>query len=716
MSKEVVRVAKPLGLGLSLVLAFLVGALLSTVDHPVADAAVLNITTSAVDAGQIGVPYLYSFQADGGNSLGASGGTNWRIVGSDSATLASYGLSMDSAGTLRGIPNRMLVNFPFQVQCDSNGASPAQRAFTLTIAGRMVFTAGPRMPSDSTVLAGQANVPMFQFTVQAVGEDIDLTSLRLYGLGSGSDSFDVANVKIWDDANSNGVVNAGEQQIIPSTTFRTTEGFLSSFVSFSFNTNILRIDSNVNSGTRCLLVTYDFKSTVLPSRTFRLALERSDDLGYKTITTGKTFPATASTPAGEKLGGGSPYSQYNNMTMTWMPDSFFLAAYKGGVMTIGGETPAVTTLFVNTTRDMTGPRLVRAGAETTAMSLELWADTSHTITVKRIIITDSGTGDAATQIEKGILYLDNDRSGTLSSGDQQIMEATFAGDLLTFNDINRDITTPTALRTDPGALYLVVAYKFKTTVPVTTPNLTFQSRLAAASDVSGIDKNLPAISATISPSDPNLWGAHIAMSLPVDTSVVGGTTDGPYIRSATWYDVDTNRVASSGDTILVLFDTNINSTMPTADKFLLPVLGDYLGNNASVSFLGGNRVRITLGAFTKLTIPGTFSTITENSPSAIDLRDTTSGITSLYGRTAGPAVSRIDIDSAVVSYTSSSSSPGSSSDTSTSGSSSTGRGDNACLIGRTPMMAGWAAEFRAIREWLLASSAGRLIAALYHLL
>jgi hypothetical protein len=373
---------------------------------------------------------------------------------------------------------------------------------------------------------------------------------------------------------------------------------------------------------------------------------------------------------------------------------------------------------MNTTRDIAGPRLVRVGSETTALGLEFWTDSTNSIILQSFTISDSGTGDAATQIEKGVLYRDNDRNGILSNGDQKIQEASFVGDNLTFN-LTAPITfnTPLANRSDPNALYYVVAYKFKADVPITTPNLTFQGRITTGTNITAKDALFGGgLSAIIAPDTPNIWGVPIAVNLPVDTAITGGTTSGPYPIRAIWYDVDTNHVASRGDTILVTFDTNLQTAAPTINHFFLPVLGDYLGNGASFTFMGGNRLRITLGDFTKLTISGVYTgAVSEGSASGINLKDTTSGITSSYGLTAGPAVQVVDIESGAVTYTASSSSSSSSPSSGTgAASSSAAVGDKACLIERVGIWQRFFPALRAARDYAFTSSVGRFLARIYY--
>jgi hypothetical protein len=411
----------------------------------------------------------------------------------------------------------------------------------------------------------------------------------------------------------------------------------------------------------------------------------------------------------------------NSMTMFWkstLPTTNFMAPYKGGIVTIyTGDTPTQATLYVNTIREPLETRAVRVGSETTALGLEFWTDSVYSIILQSFTISDSGTGDAATQIDKGILYRDNDRNGILSTGDQMIQEATFIGDNLTFN-LTAPVTfnTPLVNRSDPNALYYVVTYKFRTDVPVTTPNLTFQGRITSGSNITAKRADLGGVLPAIITDTPNIRGVPIAVSLPIDTAITGGTTSGPYPIRAIWYDVDTNHVASRGDTVLLTFDTNLTTATPAINHFFLPVLGDYLGNGATFTFMGGNRLKITLGDFAKLTIPGAFSgAVSEGAASGINLKDTSSGITSTYGLTAGPAVQVVDIESGAVSYTASSSSSSSSSSSDTgSTSSSAAVGDKACLIERVGIWQRLFPALRIARDYALASPVGRLLARIYY--
>ena len=702
--------------GVSILISFAMIIAVLYFEQNIRAAGSLEITTTAIDEGQVNQPYFYKMQTNGDIDMisGDDGADSWQFVTPTNAEmLTNYGLSIDfHDGYITGTSIKSVLNLPVTISCeiDSGGEfSPDQKTYYLTIAGILRFDSGPHNPTDSTVMKGQSRVPAIQLQVQAIGENIEISRLKFYGLGTGSDSNDIKEVNVFLDLDNNGAVSPGEVPLIPAVTYSTEEGFLNSVVTMSFGSNILRIDSSVNNGIRNILITYDFYPTVEANRTFRIAFEKPTDIDYTTLTTSKTYSGA--------LGGGNPYTSNNQMTVEWKPNSADYPPYKGGIITISGDTPSVPTLFMANGGISSESIYVRAGDETMTLPFFCWADTSHTIRLEKVIITDSGSGDAASHLEYAKIYLDIDKSGTLNSGDPEIVTGSIVGDQITFSGINRNVTTPSGLFTDAGTLYFLIAYKFKTTVPILTPPLTFQAYLPSATCVTAKEISFNT-TVEVKPDTPSLYGNLLAVNQGVDTSSSGGTTSGPYPIKAQWFDVDTNHVPSQGDTILLTFDTNLSQAVATADNFLLPVLGDALGAGATFGqAAASNGMKITLGVQPIIQVSGTYvnGTHTYGSPSGINVKDTLAvGIVSIYGLTAGPAVNTVDVESAPVSY-SSSSSGSSGSDTGTSSSSSV-IGDKACLISRTFNENIFFTYLRIFRDFALENNFCRKLIQLYYAL
>lgn len=119
---------------------------------------------------------------------------------------------------------------------------------------------------------------------------------------------------------------------------------------------------------------------------------------------------------------------------------------------------------------------------------------------------------------------------------------------------------------------------------------------------------------------------------------------GPVITSAAYYDVDANGV-SQGDQLRVKFSRNITVNNPTPSIFVLPVLGDSLGTNPTITQSGSTEVTITLGSTPIITVAGTFlsGNTAQGSPSGININDVTTSIKDASGNGARALPSAIDI-------------------------------------------------------------------------
>jgi hypothetical protein len=461
--KRAFRSSPETSLGIAVLMLLTVAlALTFAVEHVYANP--LAVTTTDVDNAQFGVPYFFQLTSD------TVAPNTYFTVTSGAASLAAAGLSINSAGQITGIPTLVTPNLitgatvTFSVSVSTNIVpfeTSVPKVFTMTIAGKTSFNFAST--SDTTVTAGSTNVGIGRFVMQAQGEDIRLDSIKFYGVGSGSDTFDIeANgVKLWRDENRNGLVDAGDV-LLKTASFVTTAGFNPS-VTFENIGSI--IDSNADAGFDTFLVSYNFKNTVEPGRTFRLAFETPGDITWSCRTS--LFVSNAS------LSGGDPQSQQTVVSTGFLGAGF---PYKSGVITITGTPPLVPTLFVSD--DGVGLDTVNVAAGATnqaALSLHFWADSGHTIILDRIVVSDSGSGIASSQIENASLYYDLDKDAAFSASDVLLKSDSFVGDAVTFNNLSLSVTTPSGLPTDPSAVRLIVTYSFKSSIPVTNPPLTFQA-------------------------------------------------------------------------------------------------------------------------------------------------------------------------------------------------------------------------------------------------
>ncbi|RMH58515.1 MAG: hypothetical protein D6679_04800 [Candidatus Hydrogenedentota bacterium] len=663
-----------------------------------------TIETTDVDNAQVGVPYAFTFRANGSIALGGvDGGENWSLGGS-AATLASYGLTLDAAtGVLSGTPTRAVKGLLFGITADTPGGGQSDGAvYSITIVGLLDFDSGPLMGVDTSVEPGATDVEAAQFRMVAHGEDIEIKTLKFHGLGSGSDTFDISLVKLYRDSNANGRIDGGDP-LLASGNYVVSEGF-NPTITFSNIGYKITWDSNTpdTNGIADFLIGYDFKATVEPARTFRVAFESIDDIDWDGLTSGLGYK--------DGLGGGDQFSLNQSVVTNFIAETVgFKPPYRGPVLTVAGTVPLQPTLFVTNNGFLSDSQNALTESETTALEMIFYSDSGHTIILDEINIFDSGTGTAFTHIKKAQLYVDIDKNGVLTAVDgSSFASATFSGDKVTFSNLNISVQTPTGLATDPAAVHLLLTYTFENDVPIINPPLTFQAYIPSGTEISAHEQ------VTTNPASivmPILYGNVLAI---VDSpAVAGGTGDGPFPDSAVWYDNDTNGYVSQGDTILVLFDTNLASnSSATVDDLVFPVVGDNVGNGASISFPGGNRMIITLGASPILTIPGTFQNAnkTAGSPSGINLKNSVPTIVSVNGKTAVAAQNNLDIDSATIT----SSSTASASQASSSGDTTTG--DKVCLARRATANSEVLENLRLFRDLLLDSWFGRIATRFYYFL
>lgn len=527
------RSNSPIVKGALSVVTVLLGAVLLTltVRHLPAFGNATTISTATVSNGQVGIPYFQ--QLSGTDTNGSATAVTWTESGT---ALSAIGLSLSASGQITGTPTKVVSSYSFTVFANAPGHVSTARTYTINIYGRFSFQFGP--PSvDQTVRTaspGATNVTMCTIVVRAIGENIRINRLTLYGLGSGSDTFDVARVKLWLDVNSNNVVDGGDVQIGGDATFSTVQGFNPS-VTLNFGGNGLSgagriVDSDVNQGYETYIVTYDFKSTVESARTFRIGFLSTTDLVWEGVFSTGVSNSTV------RSGG---------VVTTTFPGFLTNEAisYKGGIITIAGTAPLVPTLFMSDGGNIDSTtRSVAAGSTNIpALPLTFWADSAHQILVDRIAISDSGSGVASLQVSAAKLYYDLDRSATFTTGDLLIATETFTNNTVTFKNLSLLVHTPTGLPTDAGTLNLLVTYNISSNA---TPPQTFQARILSKTDVVARDL-VTNTSVDLRDSDVPLAGNVI--------SIVSGAASSLYVDSGTGgiYDAATPvTTASRSDSVV----------------------------------------------------------------------------------------------------------------------------------------------------------------------
>lgn len=109
---------------------------------------------------------------------------------------------------------------------------------------------GGSPPASQTVAMGSTNVPVIQFVINPTAATT-LDGITLTSSGSGNDQVDITAVKLYIDANANGVVD-GSETALASGTFPSNNGSVTLAVSPAY----------AFSSAKTFLVTYDFNTTL----------------------------------------------------------------------------------------------------------------------------------------------------------------------------------------------------------------------------------------------------------------------------------------------------------------------------------------------------------------------------------------------------------------------------------------------------------------------
>lgn len=447
----------------------------------------LTISTTALDDAQYGISYNFVLRATSSDTIPT---TIFHWAGGQGLPT---GLSLNDAGIISGTPTGPPGTYNVTVTCTqvlNAGAATndaAVKSFTLVLVGRLDMDSGAALsgssgpqPADQAVDSGANGVGVWQFTLHANGEDIRLTSLTFFGLGQGSDTFDITRAKLYLDVNNNGQVDSADVFLPTEQTFVTNAGFNPSV---TFNNIGFIIDSAQDNGFETFLVSYDFRSTVEAGRTFRLAMEGENNISWTTMGTNRNSASS--------LSGGDVNTQGRSVRTFWSskrgnnpPVLSTALPFKSGIITIKGPTPTQATLNVSPGVFAPDSFRVSAGAVTqAAMGLRLWTDSSHTIIVNSISLDDSGSGIADSQITEVRLFYDLDDDGQFSANDLLLKSGAFFQDRVTFSNLNLLVRTPSGLPTDASAVNLLVTYTFSSNIPVLSPPLTFQPRLSPTSGI-----------------------------------------------------------------------------------------------------------------------------------------------------------------------------------------------------------------------------------------
>lgn len=155
--------------------------------------------------------------------------------------------------------------------------APVDGGFLTIEYGSSTSAAGANNPAAGNVAPGETNVPMVQIALSAdADEALDLDSVTITDAGGGSNASLISAVRLWEDADGDGTVTAGDTQLNNDQTF--TDGT---------NTLTLATDaaaSQIAAGTTMnYLVTYNFASATASKLNPEMNLRQYGKLLAQTI-------------------------------------------------------------------------------------------------------------------------------------------------------------------------------------------------------------------------------------------------------------------------------------------------------------------------------------------------------------------------------------------------------------------------------------------------
>jgi hypothetical protein len=148
-------------------------------------------------------------------------------------------------------------------------------------AGDLGLHIGRHSPRGQQVQPGASAVTVIQLALSAGSMDgVNVTRLRFTSTGSGSENSEVINVMLFEDADGNGEVNAGETQLGTGT--------------YSSDNGMLTISGisglSVAAGTtKHLVLAYDFATGISGSRTYAALLLTGGDVSASGVSSGQAI-------------------------------------------------------------------------------------------------------------------------------------------------------------------------------------------------------------------------------------------------------------------------------------------------------------------------------------------------------------------------------------------------------------------------------------------
>lgn len=317
------------------------------------------------------------------------------LVVSTYATSASDGETFAAQGTVPG--DLVTVGVNSLVTLTPTGSSAPSAAQTFRT-GALSLAAGASPPGAGPAFANQSDVGIQQIRATATGEGVALSNLVIGATGTGPTSV-VSAVKLWEDRNQDGQVDAGDA-------FLATTTFAGSTATFSGTIATVNTSASLT-----LLVSYDFNGTGSNGQTFGADAFVGGDLSAQ-----GAISTLAITPSGSS------------------PDSALKTLSVGALTLAPGPMPPGATAVV-------------ASSNRVAIQQVRLTASGEPSRLQTLSVGFAGSGSAS-DVLLAELYHDQDSDGVVSAADTLLTSQTFTGTTAVFSRAGGLATVTTATTLD----------------------------------------------------------------------------------------------------------------------------------------------------------------------------------------------------------------------------------------------------------------------------
>jgi len=313
--------------------------------------------------------------------ISTDNGRNWLVryrLNGNGPNGATYAFIIKSTSDV-------LVKYISGPYTSTNGVPLASSVITITSGGaKLNLLPGPTSPANREVLKGMSNINVMQFTLYNRDFDnITVDSIQIAPSGSGDDSSEIFQARIYIDENGNGRYDSLET-LYGDYTYASDD-------SPAIITGSYAIASNTMA---YFLVVYDFDLTAVVGSNFQAAVAATNHIQAHDVSLSSVSPK-----------GPVP-----------LEGAIITVAEKGSLhITKGSKNPA-------------DGDAIAGNDNVPVIQLEFEADVLEDVMINSLTLHASGTANDTADISQVRLYKDADNDGEVSSGDTELSSNSFASD------------------------------------------------------------------------------------------------------------------------------------------------------------------------------------------------------------------------------------------------------------------------------------------------